>query len=509
MSTLLQRLESSVNAHPDSVALIHRERRYTYEQLWSEVGALAAFLHEHGLEPGDRVALLLENRPEYAAAYYGVLAAGGVVVGLNTQSKARELARLLDHCGARWLIADTRNPELSQLLYPSDSLLRLISIGHPTTDPPVPVAASWQEIIDSFPTRLYSGVREPGELAAIIYTSGTTGHPKGVMLSHRNLDANIGAILQYLELGPGDRVMCVLPFYYTYGNSVLHTHLSVGGSLVLENTMAFPNLILEAMQGEAVTGFSGVPSTFALLLGRTHLEDYDLSALRYMTQAGGPMPPALISRVRKQLPRVSFFVMYGQTEGTARLTYLPPERLEEKLGSVGIGIPGVEVRIVDEKGSPVARGVSGEICIRGDNVMLGYWRDPEATARTVVGGWLHTGDLGHMDEQGYVYIDGRSSEMIKSGANRISPKEIEEVISELEEVMEVGVVGIPDDLLGQVIKAVIVVRPGHSLEPRRVMAYCRANLAAYKVPKVIEFAEELPKTASGKVQRFLLAGERA
>jgi acyl-CoA synthetase (AMP-forming)/AMP-acid ligase II len=279
--------------------------------------------------------------------------------------------------------------------------------------------------------------------------------------------------------------------------------------LVLENSMAFPKLILEAMQNEAVTGFSGVPSTFALLLGRTHLEDYDLSSLRYMTQAGGPMPPALISRIRDQLPHISFFVMYGQTEGTARLTYLPPERLEDKLGSVGIGIPGVDVRIRDEGGNPVVIGVSGEIQVRGENVMLGYWRDPEATARTVVDGWLHTGDLGHMDEEGYVYIDGRSSEMIKSGANRISPKEIEEVIAELEEVMEVGVVGVPDDLLGQVVKAVIVSRPGSRVEARRVLAHCRQNLAAYKIPKFIEFAEELPKTASGKLQRFLLAGERS
>ncbi len=221
------------------------------------------------------------------------------------------------------------------------------------------------------------------------------------------------------------------------------------------------------------------------------------------------MPPALISRVRKQLPHISFFVMYGQTEGTARLTYLPPEKLEDKLGSVGIGIPGVEVRIRDEEGDPVAIGVSGEIQIRGENVMLGYWKDPEATARTVVDGWLHTGDLGHMDEDGYVYIDGRSSEMIKSGANRISPKEIEEVIAELEDVMEVGVVGIPDDLLGQAIKAVIVSRPGGTIEARRVLAHCRQNLAAYKIPKSIEFADQLPKTASGKLQRFLLAGQKA
>jgi long-chain acyl-CoA synthetase len=247
-----------------------------------------------------------------------------------------------------------------------------------------------------------------------------------------------------------------------------------------------------------------VPSTFALLLSRTNLAEYDLSHLRYLTQAGGPMPPATTQRLLQALPHVKLFVMYGQTEATARLSYLPPDKLLEKMGSIGMAIPGVTLEVHDEQGHQCPPGVSGEICARGDNIMLGYWDAPQTTAKILRDDWLHTGDLAHKDEDGYIFIDGRSSDMIKSGANRISPKEIEEVIAELEGVEEVGVTGIPDEILGQIIKAVIVVKPNHHLDEMSVRNHCRKNLAVYKTPKIVEFATTLPKTASGKLQRFLL-----
>jgi acyl-CoA synthetase (AMP-forming)/AMP-acid ligase II len=259
------------------------------------------------------------------------------------------------------------------------------------------------------------------------------------------------------------------------------------------------------MQEEGVTGFPGVPSTFALLLGRCHLSDFDLGKLRYITQAGGSMPRAQIEKLRQQLPNTQVFIMYGQTEATARLSYLSPDQLENKLGSVGMPLAGVEIAVRNQEGMNVATGEVGEICARGPNIMLGYWREPEMTAQVLRDGWLHTGDLGHVDEEGYLYIDGRAVEMIKVGAFRVSPQEVEEVLATFPGVQEVAVTGVADEMLGQSIKAVIVLREGASADLRGVKAHCRQHLASYKVPKIVEFAAALPRTSSGKVQRFKLA----
>jgi acyl-coenzyme A synthetase/AMP-(fatty) acid ligase len=293
--------------------------------------------------------------------------------------------------------------------------------------------------------------------------------------------------------------------HFSYGNSVLNSHLVSGSRLVMEESMTYPHLLLQRMQDEQVTGFSGVPATFALLRARCTLQNYDLSRLLYVTQAGGAMSRAHSDWIRQTLPQARLYIMYGQTEATARITYLPAERLDDKAGSVGNPLPGTEIRIVDDSGAPLAPLQSGEICVRGPGVMLGYWNNPDTSRRTVRDGWLHTGDLGHLDEDGFLFITGRAVEMIKTGAYRVSPREVEEAIESLESVAEVGVVPIPDELLGQSIKAVIVLKRGERLDALAVKSHCRARLAAYKIPKVVEFASGLPRTASGKLQRFRLA----
>ncbi len=502
--TLVDLLRASVQRSPDSEAVIHRQCRMSYGALWRQVSALSRFLRDYDMRAGERVALLLENSPEYAAAYYGTLAAGGVVVALNTQAKARDLANWLRHSGATWLIADARHAELTALLAERGTCQVMIING--VEQAPTDVF-DWNAMLSRTASSDSDCVPvAPSTLAQIIYTSGTTGAPKGVMLSHANLYANTQSILAYLDLTGDDSILNVLPFYYSYGNSVLHTHLATGGRLVLENSLAYPHAAMQAMVQERVTGFSGVPSTFALLLSRVKLGDYDLSSLRYLTQAGGAMSPAHIKRLKTELPHVRLFVMYGQTEATARIAYLPPEKLEEKLGAVGIAIPGVTMELHDEYGRSVARGGSGEIWVRGENIMPGYWNNPEATARVIDHGWLKTGDLARQDDEGYFFIHGRSSDMIKTGAHRVSPQEIEEAILELEGVAEAAVVGVADEILGEIIKAVIVLRAGQTLEARAVQAHCHRRLALYKVPKQVEFASELPKTASGKIKRFLLTG---
>jgi long-chain acyl-CoA synthetase len=498
---LVDRIGAHARATPGRCAIKDGRRELDYASLWRQACAFAAHLGALGVERGDRVALILPNGIEAAVAVYGSWLAGAAVVPLNAQAKARDFEPWLRHAGARVVVHDAahRDARLALQALPEPPAILVTGDGGDAAD------ARWDAAVGAAGEPRTVAV-DARDLALILYTSGTTGRPKGVMLSHANLAANVQAIVAYLGLGSGDSIVSVLPFYYSYGASVLHTHLAVGARVVLESNTVFPHLVVEAIARERVSGFSGVPSTFLLLLNRVPLADHDLSSLRYLTQAGGAMAPAVTTRLRAALPQVRLFVMYGQTEATARLAWLPPERLDDKPGSAGIPVAGVEFEIRDEHGTPLAPGNVGEVCVRGPNVMLGYWQDPQLSADVLQDGWLKTGDMGHLDDEGFLFLSGRRSDMIKTGAHRVHPKDIEEVIAELAEVAEVAVIGIDDELLGQVIKACIVPVPGATLVPDRIKAHCRERLAIYKIPKHIEAVADLPKTASGKVRRALLAG---
>ena len=500
---LVDRFISVCGELPDNVAVVQGDEQWTYRELGDLCAKVACFLLDNRISRNDRVALVLQNSPQYIAVFYGIWLAGGVTVSLNTQAKSRDIENWVRHSDAKWLFIDEGHPELPGLVNLESYGVRIVPVSKSSETATTDSASDWHTIVQSqstFPkTQLLAE-----NLASIIYTSGTTGHPKGVTLSHGNLAANIDSILDYLAITSSDSIVNVLPFYYSYGNSILHTHIATGARLVLENSLLFPHRVVERIATERVTGFSGVPSTFTLILGRVNLNDYDLTSLRYVTQAGGPMAPVLIDKLTQAVPDADFFVMYGQTEATARLTYLEPEKLVAKRGSIGKAIPGVNIEILDKNLEPVAPGETGEICASGPNIMQGYWKDPEKSQAVIKSGWLHTGDLAHYDRDGYIYIDGRSSDMIKTGGNRISPKEVEEVIQELSGVLEVAVVGIPDEILGETIRAYVVPNPNSDLEKKAVQFHCKNKLANYKVPKSIVFVEALPKTASGKIQRFLL-----
>jgi acyl-CoA synthetase (AMP-forming)/AMP-acid ligase II len=296
----------------------------------------------------------------------------------------------------------------------------------------------------------------------------------------------------------------VLPYHYVYGSSVLHTHLAVGGSIVQAGTTAFPVRVLETAQDEGCTGLSGVPSTFAALLRVGDPGRFDMSRLRYLTQAGGPMNQALAARVRAAFPRAKLFVMYGQTEASARLSYLPPEDLDRKPGSVGVPVRGVAISVVDATGRPVRPGTLGEVIATGSNVMMGYLREPAATRHALRGGALHTGDIGFLDRDGYLYISGRHSEMISSGGHRIGPQEIEDVVSAMSDVEECAVVGVEDDMLGQRIVAVVVPRDGRQPDPRAVQRACLDVLPRHKVPSEVRLVADLPRSDRGKLLRTVV-----
>lgn len=442
---------------------------------------------------GERVALVLENSPEFVALYYGVLAAGGVAVALNAAAKARDYRGWISHCSATWLFTRQGNGEIA------GALEGLNAIRHVQLEAG---AEPWADFADEVPGA--PAEFQPDEPAAILYTSGTTGSPKGVLLSHGNLAANAASIIEYLGLTAQDSIVNVLPFYYSYGSSVLHSHLGAGGEIILAENLVYPHMVVEALARHRASGFAGVPSTFLLLLSRGRLAEHDLSALRYMTQAGGGMSTVVMERLMAALPGTRLIIMYGQTEATARISWLPPENLRQKLGSVGVAIPGVSIRVVNEQGAAAAPGETGEVCVRGPNVMLGYWNDPGATSQVLRDGWLYTRDMGYLDQDGYLFLAGRRSDMIKTGAHRVYPLDIESVIMEVAGVAEVAVVPMEDEILGEAIRAVVVPSEGASLDPLKIKAHCRAQLALYKVPKVVEFCDALPRTASGKVVRHAL-----
>jgi long-chain acyl-CoA synthetase len=501
--TLVDLLRCSVERFPDKIAIVQGDVECSYKSLWNKACGLANYFVENGLQQGDRVSILIENSVEYIVAYYATLLAGGGAIGLNTAAKSRDLTNWITHSRSSFLVARVSHPEFEDIVAQLDGAqINILPVGEYDIGTR---ALSYDNILPL--EQAPEGAMEfdsTKQLASIIYTSGTTGHPKGVMLSHDNLFQNTSSVLKYLKLDEHDSIINVLPFYYSYGNSVLHTHLAVGATLVLENSMLYPQKIVSLMEERKVSGFSGVPSTFSLLLNRTRLENFNLGHLRYMTQAGGAMAPVNIDRIKKLLPNVHFFVMYGQTEASSRLSYLPPDLLESKLDSIGIAIPGVELEVMDKNNQPVGPNNSGEIYARGGNVMLGYWQDETMTNQVKCGEWLKTGDLAYKDDEGFLYIVGRSSEMIKSGGHRISPKDIEEVVLNFDGVEEAAVVGIKDELLDQVIKLFIVKSPTSEIDKRKLMRHCKENLANYKIPKHIEFIDEIPRTASGKVRRFLL-----
>jgi long-chain acyl-CoA synthetase len=337
------------------------------------------------------------------------------------------------------------------------------------------------------------------KLAQIIFTSGSTAVPKGVMITHGNLIANTESILGYLHLSADDIMLVVLPFFYCYGLSLLHTHLRVGGSLVLNNSFMFLGSVLRDLKQYKCTGFAGVPSHFQVLLRKSDsFRNGYFPHLRYVTQAGGKLHKAFISEFVELFPDIQFFVMYGQTEATARLSYLPPGRLHDKLGSVGKGIPGVELKVVDEFDREIQPGYVGEIVAKGQNIMKGYFEDEEATSHVLNDGWLHTGDMGTTDPDGFIYLSARQKEMIKVGGKRVGPKEIEEVIVAIPGVIDCTVEGYEHPVLGEALRAIVVKNPKTPLTPDDVRASCSLQLASYKIPTEVVFKDKLEISATGK-----------
>jgi len=455
----------------------------SFKELYSSSVSLASYLKKE-FGQGKNILLLSVNNPFFLVAYFAILKSGNVCIPLDPNIEKENFR----------YISDLTKPVMFFL---TKDLEKKLDIGSSKCIFPDTIKDSGFK-----GSEFAEGDEFDREACAeIIFTSGSTGVPKGVMISHKNLIANTESIITYLKLKKSDRMLVVLPFYYCYGLSLLHTHIRVGGSIVLNNSFILLGGIINNLLDYKCTGFAGVPSHFQILLRKSdNFKTTKFPDLKYVTQAGGKLAPIFIDEFRNSHPEVTFYVMYGQTEATARLSYLPPELYEAKKGSMGKGIPSVELRVVNEKGKIIKPGEVGEVIARGDNIMIGYFADEEGTKNTIKNGWLYTGDLGTVDEDGYIFLTARKKEIIKVGGKRISPKEIEAVILELPEVVDCTIEGVEDELLGEALKATVVIRPdnGKELFVDKIKHHCSKHLALYKVPQIFELREQLVISATGK-----------
>ena len=504
---------------PDKVALIDGGRRLTYAEWVGAAERLAGLLHARGVGRGDRVLLFLPNGAELAIALLAVLQLGAVLVPVHPQTKAGKLAYLLRDTEAVALVAHgslsgTWQPALAEA---ANVLAALVVTGLPNGDIGSLTPLSFEEAVAGAPLAVAAEAIDL-DLAAIIYTSGTTGQPKGVMLSHRNMVTAARSVQEYLDLQESDVVGCVLPMCFSYGLYQPFLAAAVGATLLIEASFAFPVKVLETMAREKVTVFPAVPAVYATILGMPEatLARFDLGSLRLMSNAAAALPLAQLAEIRRRFPAVRFFSMYGQTE-CKRISYLDPSEVDRRPASVGRGMPNQELFLSGADGqlrSARTPGSEGELVVRGSHVMVGYWRKPGETAAKLreppPGGpasinpgerLLYTGDLFRTDADGFLHFVARQDDIIKSRGEKVSPREVENVLHELPGVSLAAVVGVPDPMLGEAVKAFIVPSEGTVLEAREVIKFCLSRLENYMVPKHVVFVASLPMTSSGKVNK--------
>ena len=502
-------LRASARRFPGKVALVAGKDRLTFKDIDLASDRLAATLDEKGVRRGDRVVVFMDNCAEAVIAIFATLKAGAIFSPVNASTKAEKLAWILNNSEASALITQHKLIATAADALAEASSVRVTIVAGGQGEPALANAIHWREALASEKrSENFPGIDI--DLAMVIYTSGSTGFPKGVMMTHRNIDAAATSITTYLENRPDDIILNVLPISFDYGLYQVLMAMKLGATLVLEKSFAFPQAIFDRMKAERITGFPVVPTMAALILAMRDLAPGSFPDLRYITNTAAALPPAHIARLRELFPGVRLYSMYGLTE-CKRCTYLPPAELDRRSGSVGIAIPNTEAYVVDDSGARVPPGTVGELVIRGPHVMQGYWRDPAATERALKAGahpWervLQTGDLFRADAEGFLYFVGRKDDIIKSRGEKVSPKEVENVLYALPGVREAAVVGTPDPVLGQAIKAFVALEPGAALSMEDVIRHAAKHLEDFMVPKTVEFRAELPKSENGKINRRMIA----
>ncbi|HET9122591.1 MAG TPA: AMP-binding protein, partial [Acidiferrobacteraceae bacterium] len=502
--------ETTAVRTPEAEALICADQRYRYGQLQFMVDRIAAVLQAQGVGRGDRVALFLPNGVELVVACYAALKIGAVFMPINPGTKRDKLEYMLRDSEAVALFMDARSFQVYRdLLDAMPGIHTRVLCGEREEDADDARTLSFSKAILGPEMPVHPVALIDQDLAAIIYTSGSTSDPKGVMLTHLNMLSASQSIITYLGLRSDDNILCVLPLSFDYGLYQVLMAFRIGAKVTLERSFAFPIAVLETMAFERITVLPGVPTIFSILCGLSVLPDYDLRALRLVTNTGAALSRRHIQDIRTAFPQAQLFSMYGLTE-CKRVSYLPPEELDRRPDSIGRGMPNEEVYLVDEAGGRVPPGGTGELVVRGSHVMRGYWRKPRETEACLRPGpipgerVLYSGDLFRSDPDGWLYFVGRRDDMIKSRGEKVSPREVEAVLYGLEGVLEAAVIGVPDPLLGQAVKAFVALRGGYSYTEREVLRHCVANLEAHMVPRSVAFVDSLPKTSTGKIAKRLL-----
>jgi acyl-CoA ligase (AMP-forming) (exosortase A-associated) len=508
-------LRHSAAQHPEKEALVHGLRRMTNREVADSCASFACGLRGAGMQRGDRVGIYLDPSVEQVLSIFSISRAGGVYVPINTVLVPDQVAHIARDCGMKALIT---TPEKLEMLLPAlhdvPSLQFFVLTGKADGKDPANAKGDSRPV-HGFEEMLRLPVEDRWQdwgisvdLAAILYTSGSTGKPKGVMLSHANVMAGSTIVSTYLEISHADRILAVLPFSFDAGMNQLMTAFQQGGTIVLLK-FVFAKEIIDALIAERITGLAGVPTVWSLLANGGILK-HKFPDLRYITNTGGAMPQAVLKVLREALAGTKIFLMYGLTEAF-RSTYLPPEELDLRPTSMGKAIPDTEILVLNERGERCRPGEVGELVHRGPTVSMGYWGNPEATDRVLKPNPLlppelgdcekvcYSGDLVKMDEDGFLYYVGRRDTMIKSSGYRISPTEVEEVLFQTGRIRQAAVIGIPDEVLGQTIKAFLVAKDGLQLDCDAILEFCTEKMPRHMVPKQFEVLKELPKTSSGKV----------
>ncbi len=480
--------EDNVRRFGEYPALVFEGRELTNVDQQRAANRLANALRRLGVGPGDRVVVLLPNCPEVLQAYAAILKLGAVVVPVIFLLSPTEVRHILDHSGARLVVTA---PELAEKVegWPGPVIL----VGGEA-----PGALGWAALLARERDECATVERDAGDLAVILYTAGTTGQPKGVALSHGNLLANARASAGLYELDRERWALSVLPLSHSYGLTVMNAGHVLGTRAVLLRWFT-PAGVLAAIQEYRIQNMAGVPTMYVYLLNCPEADDFDTSSVRLWGSGAAPLPVEIVEPFERRFGG-RMLEGYGLTEASPVVS---THRFSgvRKVGSVGQPLPGVEVRIVDDADRPLPVGEPGEVCVRGPNVMLGYYRMPEETARALRGGWLHTGDVGRLDADGYLYIVERKKDLVIRGGLNVYPREVEDVLYAHPAVAEAAVVGRPDPLMGEEVCAFVVRRAGADLTPEALIAFCQERLARFKCPRDVRFVESLPKSPVGKVLR--------
>lgn len=507
-------LEGSAERFPEKTGLVCGERRLTYRQLEEQSNQLAHVLITMGVRRADNVAVFLDNTVEAVLSVFAILKVGAAFIMISPTTKSEKLTYILKNSGARALITASSKAAAIQDCWKEAPELKGVLIagrGAEKLSKAHEQVVSWDHAVSRHKDRIQPPPKRAidVDMAALIYTSGSTGSPKGVVVSHLNMVATATSISTYLENKAEDIILNVLPLSFGYGLYQILTAFKVGATVILERSFTYPHAVLKRLVEERVTGFPIVPTISAILL-QMDLAQYSFPCLRYVTNAGAAMPTPHLLKLVELFPRTRIYSMYGLTE-CQRVSYLAPDQVQTRPGSVGKAMPNVEVYVVDDTGQQLPPGNIGELVVRGSNVMKGYWKLPDETARALTPGplpgdhVLHTGDLFRMDDEGYLYWVGRTDDIIKSRGEKVSPKEVENVLYGLEGVAMAVVFGVCDPVFGQAVKAVIKLKEGVHLGERDILRHCAQHLEDFMVPKIIEFRETMPTTASGKIDKRELA----